>query len=698
MFKSQKIILMTLVMILLLSSGMLLNTQSKKNPIQNIQNTSSLFTISVTGDSRLIHYQIDETGVRKIWTKSDFAFDSDVFIKDFWNNGTYAILVVSRNSFVELREFDTGGIIWKTSLTNGGELPNFDIAIGDLTGDGINEIVLSRLVPISESADAIFVFSSITGEILSTISRSHLKQTINPGFYYGGNNIALVDFNDDGKDSLIISYGSSLWNSTSREGKFRLEKWDWNGGELELTWDVTGSDIGGNTRLTVYENGLNSVIVVYGWYNNRIRAFNINGELLWEKQTVETADNLYYAEKNAIISFLDEVPVLEVFDNNYWFNASLGWYSLDLYNGTQLDSTMFTENVRNLIPMAILNDKLYLNILATNVTERLEQYSIDVYDINTKSRIIELNDDGDYWANILHPLYFSKAKSPYYVMVGNYSNPYFLAINDNFELWLNGENGNILLDKQGVITRSYSILNNHDNVLPGEYTNLLQNDSSIVLIIFFIILLLILLLSGVFLRIQQVKFQRDKNYEIVYTPQFIKQNLDKIFTKIKQLSNGVVDLSSGSTNNQLPELESAQTIMPIGYKSSKIGIGDEKVDLKTYIILDSNPNLKDWILNNNNKLKNSKLKINDLAILMEILDTYPENSLHYKDLIDKFKNFDSPKNIYRRLTILQDLELIEEQIPLEAYDLRVRNAKITEYGIELLKSLYSTLDKHFMSN
>jgi glutamate mutase epsilon subunit len=71
---------------------------------------------------------------------------------------------------------------------------------------------------------------------------------------------------------------------------------------------------------------------------------------------------------------------------------------------------------------------------------------------------------------------------------------------------------------------------------------------------------------------------------------------------------------------------------------------------------------------------------------------------------ENFENVDTPnckEKSGTKVVITRKFRLNDIDIPatmFEAYDLRVRNAKITTYGIELLKSLHSTLDKHFMSN
>ena len=76
---------------------------------------------------------------------------------------------------------------------------------------------------------------------------------------------------------------------------------------------------------------------------------------------------------------------------------------------------------------------------------------------------------------------------------------------------------------------------------------------------------------------------------------------------------------------------------------------------------------------------------------MEILELYPQDSLT-NDIVSKF-NFSTKTTIYNRINFLKKIELVEN-VGIDIYDEDIRSKKInlTSNGLELLASLYLSLE------
>lgn len=161
------------------------------------------------------------------------------------------------------------------------------VAVGDLTGDGIDEVVV---VPGAGGGPIVRVFSSLNGQLLTEFLA--YEESFRGGLY-----VSIGDINGDGIGDIILGtgngggprvqaftiFGQNLLNFFAYEDSFRggvlVSVADFNGdGRFEI---ITGTGVGGGPRVRVFDSLTLQELFGFFAYNDAIRngVFVAGGDL-----------------------------------------------------------------------------------------------------------------------------------------------------------------------------------------------------------------------------------------------------------------------------------------------------------------------------------------------------------------------------------------------------------------------------------
>ncbi len=643
-------------------------------PIENSVHTNiETNSIILSEGFNLIHLQIDSNEVREVW-RVPYVVDGydQTIVEDLDGDGELDIIAVVNNREIQRIEFETGEILWSFNLPsiNSGHR---GLQVGDINGDGKIEIIYSRTASVYDGvADTAISVIDVDGKLIQYIpSPSSIK--------IGADNIILEDIDDDGMEELVISYGAILWNATSKTGQYNVQLWDWDDSNNILTksWENNGIDTGGNTELCVYGTGRDSVIITSGWYNNPVRAFDIDGNKLWETKINDTDSFMQLSQYTLDIHEDGEGnPHLLVSTNNYWLNYTLTVNNLDLYTGEKSTTPISVVNSTRLISKAI-GDYLftYSYGILPETGYQISTPSMNVYDIDTFEFVGSLRTDtNSSWADI--PLNRGN-----FITTSIVDDSPGVMVNDEYgRTWISTLEGNVMISPL-----PFGKIYDAQFIEMDKYhgTTLNSYPQYGLILIFSIILLNILALMTLF------------SYKYYHDVKFDKQfSIDWKFLAYKRLRGiflrlGLIDGIQKST----PSLTSGEVEED---SVSVAEIYEEMQDIApTANTIQFNNFVNDWMNDYGEEIK--KIKIGDIAVLIEFLDlvksTGPQS---IQDVSDRFP--DSPKStVYRRVNSLIKMGLLKES-PTDEFDadLRQKLVEISDYGIEFLKTIFSSLSFYFI--
>ncbi len=653
---SKGILLFFILNLLIFSAFMAVSSRINTNNIS----TESIVISSENGV--LNHIQISSTGVKEIW-KTQYLFDNYDLNKivDLDNDGQYEIISVVTNRVIQRIDFYTGEVIWEYLLvSNLSNQPK--IIFGDITGDGIKEIILKRNAPRNNNLDYGFYILDANGNELKIIQTSY-------GIQIGPDNIELVDFNKDGVMELILSYGASLWDTLNRSGFYSLQYWKWQNNDLINIWNATGSDIGGNTELAIYHDGSDSIIITSGWYNNEIRAFNTDGELLWGRKSMPALsdDKITQMSSTSLkILIKNNKPILYGFTNNYWFNSTMNWLEIDITTGELIDTIDFV-NTAQLIPVIMNEFLLIREYKQFNKSGELFASNIfNLYDLETKQLIGEYKNNGDSW-------YLAKPREDVLLDLG-LEYPLLLALDENNKLWLSALQGkNIPMNSFAKILSVSHI--SHTSLKGTVLLNYINYPliTGIVLLIFN----LSIYFGTRLLENHRIKLFHKKFGDNWKLPAY--KRIKIIFDRWK--------------NQSLAEMEPSKHLISAPVNTEEFFTEEKFVAIKP--VKDS-PQFENFIYSWLKKYgkETKKIKAGDIAILIEFLDCYPSIE-NITDIKNKFPDT-ANSTFYRRVEFLLKIGLLSEFNPKENYDMRSKKLEISMDGIEFLKSMFSSMAFYFM--
>ena len=186
--------------------------------------------------------------------------------------------------------------------------------------------------------------------------------------------------------------------------------------------------------------------------------------------------------------------------------------------------------------------------------------------------------------------------------------------------------------------------------------------------------------------VEKIRLNRiNSNYKGNFTLFYYR--LKDIFAELFKRSQEIIELgitTSLQTSSGTRRIEINEDDM---FNTKKNIIEYKSIDLAKVVVNSAQPEiLINWANN-----FGSKLKLVDLAILIEVLPVLP-TAITYKDIVQKL-NVKTPSTIYNRLNKLVEVNLLEPINLQNTTDNRFKEVRITKEGVELLKSLYITLDK-----
>jgi hypothetical protein len=322
-------------------------------------------------------------------------------------------------------------------------------------------------------------------------------------------------------------------------------------------------------------------------------------------------------------------------------------------------------------------------------TELHQLLTYDLEDKNYRNIILNFNDKNSF--KMLYNKCHDLKNNPSFFTIQGDDNPFFLAVDKNQGLWLISKNKRYLLENNKTATNQWGSYNLHEKHLVGQYLWKFEFSDT----------LLKTVIKYPFIPVLTIYQRLRKKLE--------NQAFNNYFEKFDWTEYFIIRLEHYFQNNLNSE------ILKVINKDLKTKIKENRsmVDKKSDFhfdnsIITSQISSKEVIHNQfllstvvNNKLDtdlNGKLKSGDLIILMEFLKSYPSTPIHYREIVSKFNvsrnKRAEKKNIYRRLNLLKELNLIENIIDIET-DMRHRSAVLTDKGFNLLKSIYLNLSGYF---
>lgn len=639
-------------------------------------------------------FTINSTGSYRSWTLDPLNANFDAsWLDDIDGDKNLEFLGLAKESFLNVYDLATNQLQWQLKLpfTDSVFIP-FLFAT-DLNGDGTKEIILSKLSSPSYASiwnETVLVINH-EGNIIQRIYRDD-PQYIR---YYGADNIRVLP-TENGKNALIISYGSSAYNTTilsDFDGAYVLERWDWNETENRLTrtWQATGPDTGGNTRLgTVTTIDGKTIIITAGWYNNPLRAFNAtDGLLLWERKLRDIEDvSTIQKMSDPELTYYEngQQSFLLVGANSYTYVFPSKLFILDPLTGKdvlpprEFDRASITKPGADDKGIIVLN-KVHPDLDNPDSTiwkaRTLDPVSLEPMD--------EIPSPGAYFASIPAA---SQWRTPYETAA--------VAVGTDTEgkLWLITPNGAFPIGRPVGSIRLVTI--STSSIVPGKeliysYTDDLQFNRLISKYgLFVITTFLLVFLVGMILASRKYYERKkalrgekifDEYWESIDWKSYFVVQLNRIFGENK--SNGV--LSDGSTTPRQP---------PKGEKSIFIVASDAEPIVETYnnersgqiIPIPPNfPHLRSWI--NNHASFAQKIKISDIALMIEVYNVHPDRPTR-KDIVAKFK-FVPQSTLYGRIKKLEAFGLLRSnQLINQVNDMRYGLLELTEAGKELLQAIH----------
>ncbi len=649
------LIILILINIGVLTAGIIF---IHNDPVNKIKPTSFLISDS---DISLTHYQVNKYGVKIVWRGIyNNTYFNRIKIDDLDNDGRLDVIAFASNTGIARIDFETGKLIWYHRIVATNTL-KFHIKIGDITGDGNKEIIVGQLSVGVEPDLGIQIYNK-DGDLIQVITHSGINLA-------GPDNIELVDFNGDNKYELLALYGNAYWNSSSRTGGYELRYMEWQNNQMVDIWKKTGYDRGGDTVIAVYRDGKNNLIVTAGWYNDEIRVFDVDGNLIWEKQAYPTDNNtiIELADPNIYVEQTDKGPILNYLQSNYWYNFTLGWYQFDLYSGKQINVKYFDENTRTL-KGELTGKYLVMKRASKEIVDNQERYVLryELYNSETQSLIGEYRDNRNRpWIGNpqIMPVLINSSDLPAIILL-DFENRYWLStINYNIKL------SDISLGNYALITVKENV-NYFDGITMIKYPNI----ALYLILIIFLINILFIVFNQLLSEYNRRKF--DRNFG-VYWKYVLYQKLVKILSEKENL--------------QLPESFEITTDPSTQHKYQKLS--DIRLDIikpkENHIFYKF---LNEWIEKHGQQV--SKISAGEIAILIDFLDASPD-PLSAKDLTELYqKKFFPRSTLYEKIKFLKKLELIE-QVPTTSANTKNKYYSITMNGVEFLKSAFSSLNFYF---
>jgi len=669
--------LISLLLYFLIISLIIQNLNSQTN-----ESTDTNSIIISWDDGSISHLQLNQQISQEIWV-SDIDFDAIelLLVDDLNNDGFKEIIGADINRAIYNFDFETGEVKWKFELPSVQGIP-VTLKSGDINGDNIKEIILVTRVPITSNDYAIFILNN-EGLLIDLIESTYVESRT----FFGADSIEIIDIDNDGINEIILSIGASLWNDQDKYGYNSIEVWKWNSTlqETELMWRQIWRDTGGNTQMVILNENNVTRIIVTGWFQIPIRAFSETGELIWNVSSIYNLENsgLESTADVLINIFIDDTgtPILLAFQNAYEKRQYLAIFQLNAIDGSTIKEPLIIDNGR--LSYGIVKE----NNLYHFSTEYQKQGSKFIE--NNYFTIRNLNDKEN--AQRVEPP-FGK----------NWLNIYLYHDKDQLIEFQSDEYGSVALDNKGtyhVITNkntfklhppsgkklvSLYIISNVEE-LAGEILYRHQIRIYISISIFILLIpgyLIFSKLGGVEkIRLNRINSNYKGNFTLFY------YRLKDIFAELFKRSQEIIELgitTSLQTSSGTRRIEINEDDM---FNTKKNIIEYKSIDLAKVVVNSAQPEiLINWANN-----FGSKLKLVDLAILIEVLPVLP-TAITYKDIVQKL-NVKTPSTIYNRLNKLVEVNLLEPINLQNTTDNRFKEVRITKEGVELLKSLYITLDK-----
>ncbi|MCY3412109.1 MAG: hypothetical protein INQ03_10800 [Candidatus Heimdallarchaeota archaeon] len=616
-----------------------------------------------TKDGHLIHLQVDEDETRQIYEKKLNHYAADEIITA--DEATLLVLGYVDEYILGL-DFDTGMEIWKKNLDSFDSHPKAMVA-GDLTGDGNDEIVLSRSFQLLYPDISILLFKN-NGQLLQIIPS--IRDTTS---YYGVDNLIIHDIDADGKNELIMSFGAALWDPIQKNGRYRIDIWRWEDTAMKMQHSWEGEDCGGNTKMIIYEK--KNYIITGGWYNNPIRAFDAAGNKIWET-TLFSSDPHPHADVE-LKWFTDTggTTRLLAISNDYWRQ--------------KVDSVIFIINPDNgeILEQIDEPDGGFLgpSIVAGSYFYREIQYKLDNNNVAVRMEMMDLHD-GRILRELEVPFEYSRAVLNGRTLQNQLATicieqDFILVQDSSGFLWMINNKQIRKLYHEPLISLSTILVLNDAKALEGEVVIDNQNGIGeyLVEVLANSLNLLSIIGNKWIERYRLYKFNQP--YKQNWRNQFYYR-MNKI---ILRLINTNVILEN--------QLELDEMLLEVGEEvevdhQEFTEIGDTLMNISHN---QNFPTLKHWLSYTTQKL--NQLKIGDIAILLELLERFPSTMIK-TELVDLFPHA-KKSTIYKRINLMEDLELIERSRNLADENMTISRIVLSQVGLELITSLYLTLEKSF---
>ncbi|MCY3412130.1 MAG: winged helix-turn-helix transcriptional regulator [Candidatus Heimdallarchaeota archaeon] len=648
---------------------------SSNYPTANLDSMSMVFTDS---NNNIVHLQVNSEGVKRIWQKPVSVGYHSIKITDLDLDGKKEVLAVNNDYTIVCYDYETGDIEWEYLFPTQGTL-NAQINIGYITGDGYNEIIFNRAVgSYLDISNRTLLIVTHEGETLGRINALLL------GGSTGFDNVNLIDLDGDNDMEIITSQGSTLWQP-GVGGTYNISAYDWDV-SLNMTkklWSIQDDDIGGNTQLisTIYED--EPYIITAGWYNNPIRAFDKNGQSIWNRTLIESDYLLWFAEPHLNVNnnhlFVAQQQYYYKNDSYKYSNDSkLIWnytpalFDIDIKTGEDLSEPINFPNSRMLITKNIDSNKIAIasidrKVVSEEDEEVIIDYNMGIYSISNNELIAQyLTDDNIGWSRIFN---FLEKSIPLLDLGEEY--PGIIVLDNYDRMWISTPSKNIQLTKY-VVGITNAFVANQEEKLDGtfiaNYPNI-QFVSIIIIILVNILLFISMILAYTYIDNKfHESFGRDWKFQAFKRMKSIFKSLETQEGINKQLF-----ALNAVTEDEITDLNSEQltALAPV-----------QSEEFRNFVNI--------WLKEHEKEM--SKIKAGDVAILVELLGLYP-GVINAKELS---QSFDVAKStLYRRVDFLMNIGLIESAKVTDKTDLRSNDIEISVNGIEFLKSIFSSISFYF---
>ncbi len=169
--------------------------------------------------------------------------------------------------------------------------------------------------------------------------------------YRGPDAVKAVDVDNDGFDELFLLFGASMWNQTSLDGKFTLLRMDWMEDGYQETWNVSMPVDEKNSALEIVQHKGITYIATAGESNSPLRVFLDNGTLLWF--AIPTKGSTVQDSTPILTSIPDENdPLLTYYPQTVFENVPLTISTFSLLDGSRVGKLITLQNVFQFLPVS----------------------------------------------------------------------------------------------------------------------------------------------------------------------------------------------------------------------------------------------------------------------------------------------------------------------------------------------------------